>query len=166
MVFFEKRVSRKRVVYRIKDLQVIVNHRDLLKTKLYKLLIDASVGNWLYIVTLFAKISSHLRGILLVKERSTLWVGWSRSSLLLIDKDPSRIERRKDFFIDLWSDVKVRRRIPFMKKKVNSTTPIKDITYYYVHWYLQCAMSCWCLLFPTSAGGLNWRRAQKELFNE
>ena len=53
-----------------------------------------------------------------------------------------------------------------MKKKVNSTTPIKDITYYYVHCYLQCAMSCWCLLFPTSAKGLNWRRARKEPFNE
>ena len=165
-IIWKKRL-KKRVVYRSKNLQIIVNHCDLLKTELYKILTDASAGNRLYIGILFAKISSHLREILLVEEKSTLTSrAWSRSSLLLIDKTPSRIERRKDFSIDLWSDVKVRRRIPFMKKKVNSTTPIKDITYYYVHCYLQCAMSCWCLLFPTSAGGLNWRRAQKELFNE
>ena len=52
-----------------------------------------------------------------------------------------------------------------MKKKVNSTTPIKDITYYYVHCYLQCAILL-VLVVVASARGLNWRRAQKEPFNK
>ena len=40
-----KKRLEERVVYRSRNLQVIVNHRGLLKTKLYKLLTDASVGN-------------------------------------------------------------------------------------------------------------------------
>ena len=43
-IIWKKRL-KKRVVYRSKNLQIIVNHCDLLKTELYKILTDASAGN-------------------------------------------------------------------------------------------------------------------------
>ena len=43
-IIWKKRLKKK-VVYRSKNLQIIVNHCDLPKTELYKILTDASVGN-------------------------------------------------------------------------------------------------------------------------